>query len=392
MVTPELRTAFANYDSPLGIIDLDALDRNAAALTERAGGLPIRVASKSLRVPHLLEHVLNLPGYRGILAFSLPEALKLHAAGFSDLVVAYPTTHRQAIAELAGNAAALETITLMVDSTQHLDFLDHYGKGAPLRLCLDLDASLRLGEKQLRDTIHLGPRRSPVRTPDHATTLVKAIATTPLRLVGLMSYEGQIAGQGNAGAGAKARVVRWMQATSAKELAHRRKAVIDAVLDLAELEFINGGGTGSLEMSAAEGTLTELAAGSGLLSPGLFDGYAHFRHEPAAYFATPVVRIPGPGWVTVFQGGWIASGPPGADRLPTVAWPEGLAYSPTEGAGEVQTPLTGPGTEHLQLGDLVFFRHAKSGELAEHINEYHIYSAGEIIGTWSTYRGMGWAF
>ncbi|MFP3471657.1 amino acid deaminase/aldolase, partial [Micrococcus sp. SIMBA_144] len=89
--------------------------------------------------------------------------------------------------------------------------------------------------------------------------------------------------------------------------------------------------TGSFESSSVEGTLTELAAGSGLFSPGLFDGYTHFRHRPAAYFVTPVVRRPAPGWVTVFKGGFIASGVPGSDRLPTIAWPPGLEYSGLEG-------------------------------------------------------------
>lgn len=391
VVSPELRRAFAGYDSPLGILDLDALDRNAAALVARAGGLPIRVASKSLRVPKVLRRVLDTPGYQGILAFSLPEAVGLFELGFTDIVVAYPTTHRGAIAQLADNKKARETITLMVDSTDHLDYLAQYSNNAPLRVCLDVDASLRIAEAQLHDSLHIGSRRSPVRTPQHAVGLVAQIQRTPMRLVGIMSYEGQIAGLGNVGNGPKARMIRVLQAASAKELATRRAAVIDAVSALTDVEFVNGGGTGSLEVSSAEGTLTELAAGSGLLSPGLFDGYQHFRHEPAAYFASPVVRIPGPGWVTVFQGGWIASGPVGPDRLPTVAWPPDLRYNPTEGAGEVQTPLTGPGAEHLRVGDMVYFRHAKSGELAEHLNEFHVYSHGEVIDTWETYRGMGWA-
>ena len=174
------------------------------------------------------------------------------------------------------------------------------------------------------------------------------------------------------------------------ELAERRAAVIAAVREVAELEFVNGGGTGSFESSAVEGTLTELAAGSGLFSPGLFDGYTHFRHTPAAYFVTPVVRRPAPGWVTVFKGGYIASGMPGADRVPTIAWPPGLEYSGLEGAGEVQTPLTGPGTEDLRIGDLVWFRHAKAGELAEHFNGFLVVSGGEVIAQWPTYRGHGW--
>src|SRR5699024_2186725 len=86
-------------------------------------------------------------------------------------------------------------------------------------------------------------------------------------LVGLMFYEGQIAGTADAGRSARQAVVRALQRASMTELAERRAAVIAAVREVAELEFVNGGGTGSFESSAVEGTLTELAAGS-----GLFDG------------------------------------------------------------------------------------------------------------------------
>ncbi len=287
----------------------------------------------------------------------------------------------------------------MVDSSAHLDIIEAGARdagtaaGSPIRVCIDLDASLRPAESLLRDALHIGPRRSPLRQVAEVLSFVAQVqARDALRLVGLMCYEGQIAGQANAGASPQQRVLRRLQAMSAAELKGRRSAVVAAVRAIADLEFVNGGGTGSLELSAAEGSLTELAAGSGLLSPGLFDGYAGFRHEPAAYFACPVVRLPAPGWATVFEGGWIASGPPGHDRLPTIDWPADVEYAATEGAGEVQTPIHGPGTAGLAVGDNVFFRHAKSGELAEHFDEYHVVAAGELFDTWKTYRGEGWTF
>lgn len=345
MVSATLRRAVDGLDGPFGVIDRDAFDRNAAALRARAAGLPIRVASKSLRVPRALERALAAPGYRGILAYSLPEALDLHWLGFRDIVVAYPTAHRSGLRALAADPAALAHITLMVDSDEGIDVL-----------------------------------------------LAARIAARPqLRLVGVMSYEGQIAGLGDAGRGPSALLVRTVRRFSVAELAERRARVVTAVREVAELEFVNGGGTGSLETSAAEGTLTELTAGSGLFSPGLYDGYRGFRHEPAAYFAVPVVRRPAPGWVTVGGGGWIASGAPGPGRRPTIAWPAGLAYSSTEGPGEVQTPLHGPAADALALGDHVFFRHAKAGELAEHLSGFHVFAGDEIIDSWPTYRGSGWA-
>jgi D-serine deaminase-like pyridoxal phosphate-dependent protein len=183
-----------------------------------------------------------------------------------------------------------------------------------------------------------------------------------------------------------------MQAVSGRELAARRAAVVAAVADVAPLEFVNGGGTGSVERTAAEPAVTEVAAGSGLFSPTLFDGYRAFAARPAAFFALPVTRCPAPGTVTVAGGGWVASGPPGRDRLPMPTYPSGLSWLPAEGTGEVQTPLRGPGTAGLRIGDRVWFRHAKAGELCEHVDVLHTLCGEGLTGAVRTYRGEGHAF
>ncbi|MBM6589799.1 amino acid deaminase/aldolase [Brevibacterium sp. RIT 803] len=434
MVSRELRHALIGVEAPVAVIDLEAFDANVTALAQRAQGLPIRVATKSLRTPAAIDRALAHRGYSGVLAYSLPEALVLHARGVRDILVGYPTVDRRNLTRMFAEAGATQNITLMIDCPAHLDIIDSARAAAAaggdvaadvkaaagddtaadvtevaggsaassdvvadsaaqtVRVCLDIDAAYRLGEGVLGSRIHIGARRSPIRDSASAVDLAEHVIARPgTDLVGLMSYEGQIAGTADAGATARQVMVRAMQRRSIAELRVRRSGIIDAVRALTDLEFVNGGGTGSVESSVAEGTLTELAAGSGLFSPGLFDGYTHFHHSPAAYFATPVVRRPGPGWVTVFKGGFIASGVPGADRVPTIAWPRGLDYAGLEGAGEVQTPLTGPGTEDLRIGDLVWFRHAKAGELAEHFNESLVVSGSQVIDTWSTYRGQGWA-
>lgn len=396
MVSSDLRRALNGTGAPTAVIDLDAFDANLDALAERARGLPIRVATKSLRVPAAIDRALAHPACAGVLSYSVPEALILHSRGVRDIVIGYPSLDRQALARMFAEAGALDQITVMIDSVTHLDIIDEVRRSvaeaaaASVRVCIDVDSSFRPAEAWLGDRIHIGARRSPVRDVDTAVGLARQVAARPgFELVGLMFYEGQIAGTADAGRSARQVVVRAMQKASIAELAERRAAVIAAVREIADLEFVNGGGTGSFESSAVEGTLTDLAAGSGLFSPGLFDGYTHFRHRPAAFFVTPVVRRPAPGWVTVFKGGFIASGVPGPDRLPTIAWPPGLEYSSLEGPGEVQTPLTGPGAEDVGIGDLVWFRHAKAGELAEHFNEFTVVSHGRITDRWATYRGEG---
>ena len=174
------------------------------------------------------------------------------------------------------------------------------------------------------------------------------------RLVGLMAYEGHVAGVGDAVPGnwLRSRGVRLMQSAARRELAARRAAAVRAVRRVApELEFVNGGGTGSVQHTAAEEAVTEIAAGSGLFMPRLFDHYTSFTGRPAALFALPVVRRPGVGVVTVLGGGYPASGAPGRDRLPQPYLPQGLRYDRQEGPGEVQTPLLGPPADDLLVGD-----------------------------------------
>ncbi|HEX6886489.1 MAG TPA: alanine racemase [Candidatus Nanopelagicales bacterium] len=395
-------TAVAGRAAPLAILDVPAYRANAADLVRRARGRPIRLATKSLRVRAVIEEVAAMPGYAGLLAYSLREALFLvHAGSSHDLVVAYPSVDRGAIAELAADPSALAAITLMVDSVEHLDLIESAaaqaasGPAGPIRVAIDLDASYRpLGS----DRLHLGVRRSPLFTPGDAATLARTIVRRPgLRLDGLMAYEAQIAGVGDrppggAAARAKGAAIAQLQRRSAAELAERRAAAVAAVRAIAPLRFVNGGGTGSLERTAAEEAVTEVAAGSGVFGPHLFDDYAAFRPRPAALFALPVVRRPGPGWVTLQSGGYHASGPGDAARLPQVALPEGLSLARAEGAGEVQTPVHGAAADALRLGDLVWMRHAKAGELAERFNAFLLVEGDRVVGEAATYRGEGQGF
>lgn len=390
-----LDRATAGLDPPLAVVDLDAFDANAADLERRAGGKPIRVASKSVRCRALIERVLAREGFRGIMAFTLPEALWLAGHGHDDILVAYPTADRAALKALAADEAAAAAVAIMVDDPAQLDLAEAAagpaGGRAAIRVCLELDAAWRA----LGGRIRVGARRSPVREPAQAAALARAVQERAgFLLVGLMAYEAQIAGVGDAPPGKPVlgAALRQVQRRSGAELAERRAAAVATVRAVAELEFVNGGGTGSVERTAAEAAVTEVAAGSGLYAPSLFDAYTTFKARPAALFALPVVRRPSPGAATVLGGGYHASGGAGADRLPVPHLPEGLRLDPREGAGEVQTPVLGAAADALRIGDRVWFRHAKAGELCEHFAALHIVAGDTVAQTVPTYRGEGRAF
>lgn len=389
-------SAFADLDAPFAFVDLDAMWSNSADMLARAAGKPIRIASKSVRCRELLRRILERDArYRGLMTFTLAESLWLAGEGFSDLLLGYPTADRGALGRLialAGSEPGRAPV-LMVDSVEHLDLIGQAARRGhePIAVCLDFDASFWL----LGGRVRLGPKRSPIHTPQQARALAEAIARRPaLTLVGMLCYEGHIAGVGDRVPGQPLRsaLTRRMQRAAYAELAERRAAAVASVSAVAELRFVNAGGTGDLERVASEPAMTEATAGSGFYAPGLFDHYDAFSLEPAALFALPVVRRPSAGVATALGGGYLASGAPGTSRLPRPSLPAGLALDRREGAGEVQTPLRGAAAHRLRVGDRVYFRHAKAGELCERFDRLHLLEGGRVVDEVPTYRGEGRTF
>ena len=209
-----------------------------------------------------------------------------------------------------------------------------------------------------------------------------------------MGYEGHIAGVGDRPLRnpLQGSAIRWMQRSSAAEIAERRAAVVAAVNAVTPIGLVNGGGTGSLHTTGAEASVTELTAGSGFYAPTLFDRYSSFVLRPAAMFALPVARRPGRRTATLLGGGYHASGAAGKDRLPQPHLPAGLSLDAMEGAGEVQTPVHGEAAAGLRVGDNVYLRHAKAGELCERFRALYLVSGAEIVDEVPTYRGEGVCF
>jgi D-serine deaminase-like pyridoxal phosphate-dependent protein len=387
---------FSEVQAPFAFLDLDAVWANAADMLRRSRGKPIRIASKSVRSRPVLERLLDLDsGFQGVLGFTLPEAIWLWDQGFRDIVVAYPTTDRACLTRLARITSEDpdEAPVVMVDSVEHLDLIEEAATSfvAPVRVAIDIDLSWW----PLGGRLKIGPKRSPIRTAEQAVALAQEIDQREgTRLVGVMAYEGQIAGVGD-NVPRKAinnLLIRAMQSRSAKDIEERRAEIVTALSEVAQLEFVNGGGTGSIELTSAEWAVTEVAAGSGFFAPILFDHYRAFTLQPAAMFALPIVRRPGPGVATALGGGYLASGVGAKDRMPVPHLPSGLRLDPHEGAGEVQTPLRGSAANRLRIGDRAYFRHVKAGELCERFNKLYLVTGMTIRDEVPTYRGEGKSF
>lgn len=387
------RGIFGNRPMPFAFLDLDLLEQNIRQIVAGAHGKRVRLASKSLRSVAVIRRILAAdPCFRGIMCYTAREATYLASQGFDDLLIGYPTWNEQDIATVARATAAGKHITLMVDSIDHVEQIETVAAryGVRLPLCLEVDMTMRL------PGLRFGVWRSPLRTPRQARPVLTRIMTSPHTwLDGLMGYEAQIAGVGDNFPGHKARnvVVQRLKRRSIREVAKRRAALVDLVKSYGLVpRFVNGGGTGSIATTRAEQAVTEITVGSGFYAPTLFDNYRDFRYQPAAAYAIEIVRHPHPHIYTCLGGGYIASGSTGPEKQPQPYLPQGAKLISLEGAGEVQTPIRYEGTVPLKIGDPVFMRHSKAGELCERFTHLLLVSDGTIEDEVTTYRGDGQCF
>ena len=412
----ELEQYVAETGMPLpgAIVRLDVFDANVKRMARlaRDQGKTIRVATKSVRVPYLIERCLSLAPdvFAGAMCYTVPEAVFLaKTCGVTDVLVAYPTVQpsdlEAAWQVLLSGAAKL---VLMVDCEAHVEALEALCRvkgrpGAKFSVCLDIDVACRpLGGASL---LHLGARRSPLHGPDAVRRLVGRIQQSPnVRIVGAMAYDAHVAGVQDAlpFTWLLNPVLRAARRLFAYDVRRQRRA---AAMQLAaagvQLEFFNGGGTGSAELAVADATLSEITVGSGLLQSSLFD---HFHtgqlSQPAMLVGLQVTRRPSSSFVTCHSGGFIASGSPSPAAAPHVFLPRGLAPTSGEGWGEVQTPLSGAAVASLAPGSAVFVRTAKAGEIAERFRTYQIATRVvdgatarlEPVAVVPTYRGLNECF
>jgi D-serine deaminase-like pyridoxal phosphate-dependent protein len=378
---------------PFAYLDLDLFAENIRQIASQTGGKRIRVASKSLRCVAAMRRVLEANDcFQGIMCFTAREAVYLASLGLRDLLIGYPTWHSEDIGAVARATAEGAQITLMIDSIAHIDQLERVAEqyGVRLPVCLDIDMSVEF------PGLYFGVRRSPLRTPGDVSPLLERLkASEHVRLDGVMGYEAQIAGVGDhvPGQSAKNALVQQLKKRSLGIIAQRRRAIVDQIRTSGlELRFVNGGGTGSELTTRTEPVVTEITVGSGFYSPALFDNYKDFHYRPAVGYAIEIVRKPAPGIYTCLGGGYTASGAAGRDKLPRPYLPAGAHLLSLEGAGEVQTPVAYHGVHRLELGDPIFMRHAKAGEICERFTHLVLIQKGEVVEEVPTYRGAGQCF
>ncbi|WP_431030302.1 alanine racemase [Lysinibacillus sp. LZ02] len=383
--------AFQHLDKPFAWVDLDALDANIAFVASKTAK-SIRLATKSIRSVKLLRYIADrLPQVAGFMTFTAAETVYLAERGFDHFLLGYPVMERQAIQKLLYLLKEGKDITFMVDHIDQVKYLVALAK--PLHItvpiCIDINVSIDFG------LLYFGTKRSPLHSYETVSKLLGEIAEMDVDIKGVMAYEAQVAGVADLPnttltSRMKSILIKQLKNKSFKQIEEIRQETLSIIRHLYSPIFINGGGSGSMDFTNTL-DVTEITVGSAFLAPALFDRYQSLTLQKASGFALDVVRQFDTETVVCHGGGYIASGAPGHDRLPSFYEEERFQYVLLEGAGEVQTPIIDK-EQALKIGDTVYFRHAKAGELCERFLALHAIRGNQYVGSYSTYRGDGQCF
>lgn len=380
--------ALREVPRPTAFVDLEALEENIQKVLKYSDDRPIRLATKSIRCLPLLKDIQAASSrFIGFMTFSARESLYLSQHGLNDFLIGYPLMQAAEVKAYVELRQQGKRAIAMVDSFEQAEAI-HYGlRGTKVEglVCLDVDASSDWG------WLYFGVRRSPLRWEEGVLALAQSLRRLEnIRIVGVMAYEAQIAGLPDRGLGLKTPLVRFLKRRSWQEVQKRRQAIVAALRDAGfALEFVNGGGTGSLPLTASDPSVTEVTAGSAFFAPALFDGYAGVQFRPAAGFSLEITRRPAENIFTCHGGGYVASGAAGPEKLPRPWLPPTARLLPHEGAGEVQTPVHIPNPPaFLRPGEPLYFRHAKAGELCQRFPLLHLIRQDKLMGFYSTYATL----
>ncbi len=236
-----MSTAIEDLDTPVLLIDGDALERNIRRMADLAAdaGVAYRPHAKSHKSPILAQMQLDA-GAGGICCAKLGEAEVMAAAGIPDILITSEVIGRSKLQRLI-NAAQQSRISVVVDDADNISDLAAAARTAGIRLDVLVE-------------IDVGQGRCGVPPGAQAARLARLIGDTGwLRFRGLQGYQGAI--QMTAAIAERAAATRAALELLAATADEVRAAGI-------EIEVLTGGGTGTSVIDTALAGLTELQPGS----------------------------------------------------------------------------------------------------------------------------------
>lgn len=384
--------AFQHLERPFAWLDMQALDTNIKFINQRVRDKKVRIATKSIRSIQVLNYIYEkLENVSGFMTFTASETCYLLENGFDHLLIGYPVWEEHSVLPIFDYIKKGYDVCFMIDDVRQAKWLNALAKRENLEISICIDINLSIESS----IIYFGTRRSSIKTIKVLKELLDSLQKlSHLQINGVMGYEAQLAGVGDVSIQKwKRPIIQQLQKRSRKQVAKFRNEAVDTILSVTgELEFVNGGGSGSIDFTSQCPEVTEITVGSAFFNPALFDQYSALNLRPAAGFALRITRNPEEHVVVCHGGGYIASGAISIDKQPVLYEKGKFEYFSLEGAGEVQTPLKVITKETLKLGDTLYFRHAKAGELCERFTKLEAIRNGQHINSFKTYRGDGQCF
>jgi D-serine deaminase-like pyridoxal phosphate-dependent protein len=368
----------AGVAQPTLVIDRQRLDANIKTVREALAPtkLALRIVTKSLQAPALLQAVMTGTGTDRLMVFNgvmLDEMVRSQPA--SDVLLGRPLPAMQVDAFLqrhANSPVPAAHPQWLVDSPQRLHqyVAVAQARGAQLRINLEIDVGLHRGG--LPDADAVGEILDIARTEKR------------VEVTGLMGYDAQVVG------------VPFPQS----ELAHVKQRYADARAVLGsklgrdpDRLTLNTAGSPTYMLHLDDKAANEVALGSGFVKPLDFDLDTLSRHVPAAFIAEPVLKALDPARIPTIESlsGLIAAIDPNSrkaffayggygDAEPVS--PPGLEFSSLYGG---RAMLTGSSRVDLKQDDFIFFRPRESEGTFLQFGDLAIYDGGEIVARWPTF-------
>ncbi len=368
----------ARIAEPTLVIDRQRLEANVATVREALAptGLGLRVVTKSLQAPALLDAVLagcatdRLMVFNGVM---LDEMVRVHPT--CDVLLGRPLPAAQVdgfIRRHRANPAAAARPQWLVDGAERLGQYAAIARArdTPMRISLEIDVGLHRGG--LADT-------------GAVADLIDLARAEPLITVtGLMGYDAHVP--------SVARPEAEMARVKARYAAARDVLVARLGGDPAVYTF-NAAGSPTYRLHLDGTPANEVSIGSAFVKPMNFDYGALRSHLPAAFIAQPVLKVMGQALVPDierFAGllnglnpnsrrGFFAYGGYG-DAEPVS--PPGLSFSPLYGG---RSMLTGSDNVDLYQDDFIFFRPRESEGVFLQFGDLAVYDGSEIAERWPTF-------
>jgi len=368
----------AGIAQPTLVIDRQRLDANIKTVREALAPtrLALRIVTKSLQAPALLQAVMTGTGTNRLMVFNgvmLDEMVRSQPA--SDVLLGRPLPAMQVDAFLQRHADSPVPAAhpqWLVDSPKRLHqyVAVAQARGAQLRINLEIDVGLHRGG--LPDADAVGEILDIARTEKR------------VEVTGLMGYDAQVVG------------VPFPQS----ELAHVKQRYADARAVLGsklgrdpDRLTLNTAGSPTYMLHLDDKAANEVALGSGFVKPLDFDLDTLSRHVPAAFIAEPVLKALDPARIPTIESlsGLIAAIDPNSrkaffayggygDAEPVS--PPGLEFSSLYGG---RAMLTGSSRVDLKQDDFIFFRPRESEGTFLQFGDLAIYDGGEIVARWPTF-------